>query len=70
MTDTEIAKMVDKTHILEAEKAYILKDYGVLKDCVQVSMNDIITAIALAYKKGYLRAKKGRPFKIGDKKCK
>lgn len=69
MTDTEIAKMVDKMHILEAEEGRILTEYG-LKDCVLVNMNDIIKAIALAYKKGYLRAKKGRPFKIGDKKCK
>lgn len=69
MTDTEIAKMVDKTHILEAEEGRILTEYG-LKDCVSVNMNDIIKAIALAYKKGYGRGKKGRPFKIGDKKCK
>nr|DAD70801.1 MAG TPA: protease adaptor [Siphoviridae sp. ctKcB20] len=27
--------------------------------------NDVINAIALAYRSGYLRAKKGRPFKIG-----
>lgn len=69
MTDTEIAKMVDKTHILEAEEGRTLTERGV-SDCVLVNKNDIITAIALAYKKGYLRAKKGRPFKIGDKKCK
>ena len=69
MTDTEIAKMVDKTHILEAEEGKILTEHG-LKDYVSVNMNDIITAIALAYKKGYGRGKKGRPFKIGDKKCK
>lgn len=69
MTDTEIAKMVDKTHILEAEEGVILTEYG-LKDCVLVNMNDIVAAIALAYKKGYGRGKKGRPFKIGDKKCK
>lgn len=29
--------------------------------------NDVHNAIALAYKVGYLRAMKGRPFKIGDK---
>ena len=69
MTDTEIVKMVDKTHILEVEEGRILTEYG-LKDCVLVNMNDIITAVALAYKKGYGRGKKGRPFKIGDKKCK
>ena len=27
--------------------------------------NEVIKAIALAYRSGYLRAKKGRPFKIG-----
>ena len=30
--------------------------------------NDVIKAIALAYRSGYLRAKKGRPFKIGGAK--
>ena len=30
--------------------------------------NDVIKAIALAYRSGYLRAKKSRPFKIGGEK--
>ena len=30
--------------------------------------NDVIKSIALAYRSGYLRAKKGRPFKIGGEK--
>ena len=30
--------------------------------------NDVINAIALAYRSGYLRAKKGRPFRIGGEK--
>ena len=30
---------------------------------------DVKQAIALAYRSGYLRAKKGRPFKIGESKC-
>ena len=30
--------------------------------------NDVINAIALAYRSGYLRAKKDRPFKIGGEK--
>ena len=30
--------------------------------------NDVIKAIALAYRSGYLRAKKGRPFKIRGEK--
>lgn len=33
-------------------------------------VNDVHNAIALAYKVGYLRAMKGRPFKIGEKKKK
>ena len=32
--------------------------------------NDAHNAIALAYKVGYLRAMKGRPFKFGEKKAK
>ena len=32
--------------------------------------DDVHSAIALAYKVGYLRAMKGRPFKIGEKKKK
>lgn len=31
---------------------------------------DVVNAIALAYKVGYLRSQKGRPFKIGEKKKK
>ena len=30
--------------------------------------NEVIKAIALAYRSGYLRAKKGRPFKIGGER--
>ena len=30
--------------------------------------NEVIKAVALAYRSGYLRAKKGRPFKIGGEK--
>ena len=30
--------------------------------------NDVIKAIAISYRSGYLRAKKGRPFKIGGEK--
>src|SRR5699024_505927 len=32
--------------------------------------DDVHNAIALAYKVGYLRSQKGRPFKIGEKKKK
>ena len=34
------------------------------------SLDDVHNAIALAYKVGYLRSQKGRPFKIGEKKKK
>lgn len=34
------------------------------------TLDDVHDAIALAYKVGYLRAMKGRPFKIGEKKAK
>ncbi len=33
-----------------------------------VKMYNSVKAIALAYRSGYLRAKKGRPFKIGGEK--
>lgn len=32
--------------------------------------DDVINAVSVAYKSGYLRAKKGRPFKFGEKKNK
>lgn len=44
------------------------------KDCSKLKLtrvyaeNDVHNAIALAYKVGYLRSQKGRPFKIGEKK--
>lgn len=44
------------------------------KDCSKFNLthvyaeDDVHNAIALAYKVGYLRAMKGRPFKIGEKK--
>lgn len=34
------------------------------------TLDDVHNAIALAYKVGYLRAMKGRPFKFGEKKAK
>nr|DAT91824.1 MAG TPA: hypothetical protein [Caudoviricetes sp.] len=37
-------------------------------DVFMVKMYNSVKAIALAYRSGYLRAKKGRPFKIGGEK--
>lgn len=41
---------------------------GVYIDCGDYYEIDYKKAIALAYRSGYLRAKKGRPFKIGGNK--
>lgn len=43
-----------------------LHNAGVLK--YEYYYDVIIRAIAIAYRSGYLRAKKGRPFKIGGEK--
>lgn len=37
-------------------------------DHTMFNADEVIKAIALAYRSGYLRAKKGRPFKIGGEK--
>ena len=58
LSDNEIYNML-KTK-LEKSGAYI--DRGYYYDL------DSKKAIALAYRSGYLRAKKGRPFKIGGEK--
>lgn len=43
-----------------------LHNAGVLK--YEYYYDVVIKAIALAYRSGYLRAKEGRPFKIGGEK--
>ena len=58
MTDDEIYDMLKPK--LEKSGAYI--------DCGYYYDLDSKKAIALAYRSGYLRAKKGRPFKIGGDK--
>ena len=65
MTNEEIWKMLrPKFNKNNLEGNYIRIDrYGYIKE-------DAYNAIALAYKVGYLRAMKGRPFKIGEKKKK
>lgn len=45
-----------------------LENSGAYIDCGYYYELDGTKAIALAYRSGYLRAKKGRPFKIGGEK--
>lgn len=65
MTNEEIWKMLKpKFNKNNLEGLYVRIDrYGYIKE-------DVYNAIALAYRSGYLRAMKGRPFKIGEKKKK
>ena len=56
---TEYHKLLSTVFELEFESQ---NDYG-----TYIPESDAIKAIALAYRSGYLRAKKGRPFKIGGK---
>ena len=58
MTDDEIYDMLKP----KMEKA------GACTDMAYWDLLDERKAIALAYRSGYLRAKKGRPFKIGGEK--
>lgn len=57
---TEYHKLLPTVFELDFESQ---KDYD-----PYVPESDVIKAIALAYRSGYLRAKKGRPFKIGGEK--
>lgn len=57
---TEYHKLLPTVFELEFEPQ---KDYA-----PYIPESDVIKAIALAYRSGYLRAKKGRPFKIGGEK--
>lgn len=57
---TEYHKLLPTVFELEFESQ---KDYD-----PYVPESDVIKAIAIAYRSGYLRAKKGRPFKIGGEK--
>lgn len=65
MTNEEIWKMLrTKFNKNNLEGNYVRIDrYGYIKE-------DVYNAIALAYRSGYERAMKGRPFKIGEKKKK
>lgn len=57
---TEYHKLLPTVFELKFESQ---KDYD-----PYIPESDAIKAIALAYRSGYLRAKKGRPFKIGREK--
>lgn len=66
MTNEEIWEMlkpkIEKNEIKPCSHHYM---FGAV-----YNKNDVINAIAIAYRSGYLRAMKGRPFKIGEKKKK
>ena len=64
MSDDEIYNMLK----LKLNKADVLKYGYYYRDHTVFNADETIKAIALAYRSGYLRAKKGRPFKIGGKK--
>lgn len=57
---TEYHKLLPTVFELEFEPQNDYEPY--------VPESDVIKAVALAYRSGYLRAKKGRPFKIGGEK--
>ena len=64
MNDDEIYKMLKP----KLDKADVLKYGYYYRDHTMFNADETIKAIALAYRSGYLRAKKGRPFKIGGEK--
>lgn len=64
LSDVEIYNMLRP----KLDKADILKYGHYYHDYAMFNADETIKAIALAYRSGYLRAKKGRPFKIGGEK--
>lgn len=69
MTNKEIWEMLKlKMEKNGLEIAGYLQDYTGEVGCYDE--DDVQNAIALAYRSGYIRAIKGRPFKIGEKKKK
>ena len=64
LSDDEIYNMLK----LKLDKANVLKYGYYYRDHTVFNADETIKAIALAYRSGYLRAKKGRPFKIGGEK--
>lgn len=66
MSDDDIYDMLKP----KLDKADVLKYGYYYHDHTMFNADETIKAIALAYRSGYLRAKKGRPFKIGGEKKK
>lgn len=64
MSDDEIYDMLKP----KLDNADVLKYGYYYCDHTMFNADETIKAIALAYRSGYLRAKKGRPFKIGGEK--
>ena len=64
LSDDEIYNMLK----LKLDKADVLKYGYYYRDHTVFNADETIKDIALAYRSGYLRAKKGRPFKIGGEK--
>lgn len=64
MSDDEIYGMLKP----KMDKADVLKYGYYYHDHTMFNADETVKAIALAYRSGYLRAKKGRPFKIGGEK--
>ena len=70
MTNEEIWKMLEgkmRKNGLKPCGSRLLLTNGIAN---VYAWEDVHNAIALAYKVGYLRSQKGRPFKIGEKKVK
>lgn len=63
-SDDEIYNMLKQ----KLDKADVLKYGYYYRDHTMFNADETIKAIAIAYRSGYLRAKKGRPFKIGGEK--
>lgn len=64
MLDDEIYNMLKP----KLDNADVFKYGYYYRDHTMFNAAEVIKAIALAYRSGYLRAKKGRPFKIGGEK--
>lgn len=73
--DIELVENVDMTNeeiwgmlLTKMEKNWLVPHWGNKE--LAYYQSDVINAIAIAYRSGYERAMKGRPFKIGEKKAK
>ena len=73
MTNEEIWEMLESKMVkngLKKKMGALYCDNNLTNGYWVYTPNDVHNAIALAYKVGYLRSQKGRPFKIGEKKKK